>query len=347
MKLIFYTTKGLEEISKREIKQFDIEIIETKTKRLIGIFDGDLEMLNQLKTVDDIGLLTDDFTITKQDNTALIIDRILKKDFQQYVDLLSELRPIKSNFSITLSKFKPKLNLEDYKEDIARKFSQKYSYSYTEKDHTNLDIRISVERNKFNLALRVFDSPLHERRYRTVSYMGSLKPTIAASMIQLAKDRTRKHHRIPKMVDIFCGSGTILCEAYLQGFEVHGSDVNPISKSTATEHLKLCGVKSPDVKTENAFSTSWDNNSFDILASNLPWDEQLDITSITELYTKTVGEIRRILKPEAIICLIVKKPDLLIKHLKINFPEHKIETYRVSFKGQQPTIILAYPRLTF
>lgn len=143
------------------------------------------------------------------------------------------------------------------------------------------------------------------------------------------------------LVDNFCGSGTILCEAYLQGASVFGSDINKSAIKIAQDNLNSLNAKY-QLKVQSAYSTNWDNKQFNLAISNPPWGEQLKITSITNLYKNMIAEYKRILANEAVLCFIVKRPDLLIKYIKEFFPYHTIETTQISFNGQQPYIVTAY-----
>jgi len=99
-----------------------------------------------------------------------------------------------------------------------------------------------------------------------------------------------------------------------------------------------------DIRYLDATDTQWSDSSFDCAISNLPWDRQVPVKSITELYVKTLEEYRRILKPDGTLCLILSKPEILIKYAKRLFPHHTIEKHRISFLDQQPTVVVVRVR---
>ena len=94
------------------------------------------------------------------------------------------------------------------------------------------------------------------------------------------------------------------------------------------------------MKLLNAVDTNWQSAYFDCAISNMPWDKQIKITSITDLYAGTLTEYKRIVKPHGTICLLVSKPELLIKHAKKIFPNSDIRSYRMGLLGQNPTVVL-------
>lgn len=52
-------------------------------------------------------------------------------------------------------------------------------------------------------------------------------------------------------------------------------------------------------------------------------------------------EYARILKADGNIVILGKKPELIYKHLKKNFPDHKLGQFKLGYLGQQPWVIYA------
>lgn len=341
MKLIFFVVKGLEDIAANELREFGLVIDEVKIKQVLGTFEGDLLSLSQLKTVDDVALLVDSFEISKKTVSEDIIAKVESLNIASYLPNISQVRTLGTNFSITISKYKVDVDVEVLKKHLANQLSTELNMQFTEQEHENLDIRINIEQQNVTISIRLFSKPLHDRSYIKQTYLGSLKPTIAASLYKLAVFKVKDRDNI-NLVDNFCGSGTILCEAFMQGANVSGGDMNELGVNIARNNLSAVGAKDFQLKVQSAFSTEWKSKQFNLAISNPPWGEQLQIASITELYEKSLAEYKRILTEDAVLCFIAKKPDLLIKYIKSNFPKHKIETRNISFNGQQPTIVTAF-----
>lgn len=74
---------------------------------------------------------------------------------------------------------------------------------------TRADWRVVLDGTRTRIAMRPFNAPLHRRDWRTQTVIGSLHPPVAAALAQLA--RIERGHRV---LDPFCGAGTLLLEAH-------------------------------------------------------------------------------------------------------------------------------------
>lgn len=340
MKYIAYVTKGLERVTEQEIKQLikDVHIEEVADKRVIFETIQSVELLVQLKTVDDLGVF-----IGKVENLGKIED--LSSYLQDYElinirNFITQYRKIAPNtFSLTVGLSGSNLKAPAIINTLKELLVNQYSWEYTELDHTNFDIRIFIDHKTAYFSIRVTRESLHQRSYKTDSKSGSLKPSVAAAMVLMATEGKKEL----KVIDNFCGSGTILCEALLAGNQVYGGDVDPESVRIARANLNNLNYRSEDnVKVLNAIKTSWLDNLFDCAISNLPWDEQIKVSSITELYEGSIREYMRILKPDGVLCVLVSKPELFIKYAKKYRPDAKIESQKIGLLGQNPTIVIAH-----
>lgn len=340
MKFIAYTTKGLEFVSENEIKNklSNIKILEARDKRIVFESNSNFDQLARLKTVDDIGILIS--TLTKNIDLKTLAAEVEKINFDGIKNILSNFRKIRTaDFSITTSLVGIKnFFSSDLIIVISQAIKQKYRWNFTEFDHTNFDIRVFIDHTQGYISIRITKESLQHRPYKISSKEGSLKPTIAAAMICLATDRKTGL----KIIDNFCGSGTILAEGLSEGFDVYGGDIDPKSVLITKNNLSNLNGKTIDhINLLNALSTKWPNKYFDCAVSNLPWGKQIEIKSITKLYEDSIREYARILKPNGVLCTLISQPDLFIKYVKKYFPEKKINQFKIGLLGQTPTIILA------
>lgn len=91
------------------------------------------------------------------------------------------------------------------------------------------------------------------------TYKGKFYPQLAKSLINTAKLPSGA-----RVLDPFCGSGTTLLEAYLNGYRAYGCDVNPIAAKIASAKTAILDVE-PDLFTEvisNVISNLRDSTSF-------------------------------------------------------------------------------------
>ncbi len=333
MKYIAYTVKGLEEVARQEIKDVvrEVNFAEVKSKRIV-FETKDTKTVTDLKTVDDICLLIATGEVSSANE---VLDTVKNINLETVKEQIQQYRKVGDSFSITFSLAKTKIKTEELQSSLAKIISEGYRWKYTEFDHSNFDIRIFIDTKDLYICVRLTEKPLFHRRYRTASSKGGLRPSIAAAMVRLTTLGDKG-----TVVDNFCGSGTILAEAYIQGNAIAGGDIEDIAIDATLENLSHLGCKTEgNIRKLDALKTPWKDGQFDFAISNLPWDKQIEITSVTDLYVGTLSEYARILKPEGRLCLLVSKPDLLIKHAKAFFPKKKIEKIQIGFLGQTPSII--------
>ncbi len=77
--------------------------------------------------------------------------------------------------------------------------------------HPDLWVSLHIEQNEATISIDTSGGSLHRRGYRKKSIQAPMSETLAASILKLTE-----WNEITPLYDPFCGSGTILCEAYLK-----------------------------------------------------------------------------------------------------------------------------------
>lgn len=341
MKYIAYLTKGLERVAQREIEQLisDVKVEEIGDKRIIFETDQPISTLVQLKTVDDLGLYIGEINSIKE--VSDVVQFLRSQNLVIFKQYISQFRDVEDSlFSLTVGSSGSSLKI--IIESLTQVLMQQCSWRYTEFDHTNFDVRIFIDHKTAYFSVRVTEHSLYQRSYKAVSKPGSLKPSVAAAMVYMATKKAQSSAtQKNKVVDNFCGSGTILCEARLSGHDVYGGDIDPESVHITRTNLRNLGYEADEkVTILTATKTNWPNSFFDCAISNLPWDKQIKVNSITALYQASITQYIRILKPSGVLCALVSKPELFIKYIKKLKPKATIETQKIGLLGQNPTIVL-------
>ncbi|MET0134565.1 MAG: methyltransferase domain-containing protein, partial [Kibdelosporangium sp.] len=143
--------------------------------------------------------------------------------------------------------------------------------------------RVTIADDQAAIALRLASRPLHRRAYRRVTRPGSLHPPVAAAMVRLAGPGQR-------LLDPFCGSGTIPIEASMAGRDVVGSDVD----------LAAARANGPglDWVLADAGRLPFRTGGIDLVVGNPPWERQVSAAGVLatrpELFWR---ELRRVLRP--------------------------------------------------
>lgn len=354
---IAYTIKGLEQIASKEIKTISsAENLVIKDKSItFEIPEGkvDWDKLTELKTVDDIGLLIDQIHITNKTDHKELSNAITTINFGRAKRLVNKVRNFKTKqFSLTVSLpgFKNLKSLP-FKDILAKDLATEKEWVYLPKDHTQFDIRIfKADSKTVFVSARLTSESLHKRNYKEFAKRGSLRPTIAAGLVYHAIEifnNTYTPNRALTLVDTFCGSGTILAEAYLQGLEIKGSDIDTGSVEFTKRNLSNLDFQENEdtplselVTISHAGSTNWKDNQFDLVVSNLPWGSQVGVQSFTQLFTESIQELKRILKDTFVMVLLVKKPELCKRIINDVFEEINIDQFELSLVGQQPSVLV-------
>lgn len=324
MKFVLYTVKGLEDIVENELLQKcpDAAVI-SKSNKCLTIEIENSEPLLGLRCVDDLSIHIHDINFK-----TLVIDL---NALETSLDYLKKFRESHTGYTITKSIVGSTKKAFLFEEFLKTSLAD-LGYSFNEDSRTNLDFRIFVNSNESHLSLRLTKEPLGKRSYTKAKYLGSLKPTIAASMVFLA---SKSLNPSAVIVDNFCGSGTLLKEAQALSYLIEGGDINVEAVRIARKVLNT------KLNLQDAVRTNFKNTSFDCAISNFPWDKQHPTSSITDLYVGALKEYHRILRPQCVLCFICHKPDLLIKHIKKEFGQCYINEFKLGYLGQTPTIVLA------
>ncbi|HWQ11433.1 MAG TPA: methyltransferase domain-containing protein [Roseiflexaceae bacterium] len=338
MRYIAFVTKGLEQVVVEELKHLitDVDILEVGDKRVLFDSEQPLATLTSLRTVDDLCLFVS--KIESAQNIASLLSAVREADFDRPRSIISELRALKDDFSITTTM----VGVESFSaaqlaDAVQSDLRMRYSWSYTERDHSHFDVRIFIDRTVAYIAVRLTAQSLMHRTYKKRSKPGSLRPTVAAAMVYLA---TRFRGGL-SIVDNLCGSGTILCEAAAIGNKVSGGDIDAESVSISVSNLKNVVARlDPQVRVLDAVKTGWPDGSFDCAISNLPWGKQVDLRSTAALFEGTIKEYSRIVKGRGTVCVLTPRSEPLIKYAKKYMQGCQIKLIPVSFTGQSPTIIV-------
>lgn len=98
------------------------------------------------------------------------------------------------------------------KDAIADYFRQKYGKRPSvDTEHPDIWINVHIEQNEAVISVDTSGGSLHRRGYRVQSVLAPMIETLAASIIRLSEWDCKR-----PLYDPFCGSGTILCEAFLK-----------------------------------------------------------------------------------------------------------------------------------
>ncbi|MDO5142208.1 MAG: class I SAM-dependent RNA methyltransferase [Eubacteriales bacterium] len=205
------------------------------------------------------------------------------------------------------------------KKAVVERLRQCYGLSWFDEIGARYQIQFAIMHDVAELYLDTSGAGLHKRGYRANSNAAPLRETLAAAMVKLARWRGRD-----RLLDPFCGSGTIAIEAALIAqrrapgllrrfdaerwpcidptvwqqaresalaladgstrFAIAGSDLDPACVQLSRENARKAGV-AHTVSFEQADARALDYSGTGVLLANPPYGERLlDTQSAQKLY---------------------------------------------------------------
>ena len=125
----------------------------------------------------------------------------------------------------------------------------------------------------WDVLVRLGPRPLSARRWREVDFPGAANATTAAAMSRLAGLRPDE-----RVLNLMCGSGTLLVERLLAGPTALavGVDDDPVALDAARTNLRAAGQRTArlveaDATSPTALATALDDETFGLVLADPPW----------------------------------------------------------------------------
>lgn len=204
---------GLEAVLKREIGDLGLSITSVTDGRVN--FKGDASAIARanvfLRTTERVMLVVGTFK-------AVTFDELFEKTkalpWEEYIPKNGKFW-VKKATSIKSRLFSTSDIQSIMKKAIVNRMSEKYRVSWFSEDGDEFPIRVSLLKDEVTVAIDTSGESLHKRGYRKMTVKAPISETLAAALISLTpwkKDR--------RLLDPFCGSGTIPIEAALMGLNI-------------------------------------------------------------------------------------------------------------------------------
>lgn len=335
------TSRGLEDVCAREMARLGLAVGETGYRRVHAQARGDLrpQMLRPLlalSTADDIFLEIGRWSAISHTRSALetLAELAEQLPLRPALAVCAQLRPIDRRplFSVTAN-FVGRRNYssEEIKTALAAGIEASTGWSYTPDDgEAALNVRIFIEHTDALVGVRLAAKPLHRRSYKQEQRPGSLKPPVAAALLELLHLQAGE-----TLLDPCCGAGTILVEAARRGGLAQGGDSDADAVAATRVNAGNAAV-AVTAEVWDARSLPLADGSLECIACNLPWDRQVSIDGDeAEFYAQLSAEMERVLRPGGRIALLTNRPELL-KFARLECREQ----VEISLFGQRPVIAI-------
>jgi tRNA (guanine6-N2)-methyltransferase len=332
--LFAVTSRGLENICACEMERFGLTVQEIAYRRVHAQATGDLRPLVALSTADDLFLEVSCWSAISHTRAALdtLAELAEQLPLRPALAVCAQLRPIDRRplFSVTAN-FVGRRNYssEEIKTALAAGIEASTGWVYTPDDgNAALNVRVFIEHTEALIGVRLAATPLHRRSYKQEQRPGSLKPTVAAALLELLALQAGE-----TLLDPCCGAGTILVEAARRGALAQGGDSDADAVAAALANAENAGV-AVSIEQWDARSLPLADGSVECIACNLPWDRQVEIDGDeAEFYAQLCAEMERVLAPNGRVALLTNRPELL--HFERLVCREQVE---ISLFGQRPTI---------
>ncbi len=204
MKILVSSPSGLEGVTKREL--YNLLKIETTALNGRLFFDGTIKEVAlcnlHLRTASRVFIEIGSF---KASNFDALFDGVLNLDFEKYISKNGKIEVYGSSIESKLSATTACASV--IKKAICTRLERSYNCKLDESKE-RYKIEFIIRRDFVTIALDTSGEGLHKRGYRKLVGEAPLKENVASSLINLSFWKPNM-----PLVDVFCGSGTILIEA--------------------------------------------------------------------------------------------------------------------------------------
>ena len=337
--LAAFVTHGIEGIAAQEIRDaFYLNAHAVTERRKVILFStaGKLTALKRLRTVDDVCAVA--FTDESAAELPGFLKRLDAVDIESLVRAAGRQDSFDGTFSVTISAARSPLGATAELEPAVRNaIEQRYGWQGCVETRGSADVRVFCDGAWALVGLRIFDQPLSHRDYRITHVPGALRPPVAAALVRIACP-DNAHHRV---WDPFCGSGTILCEAFLAGHEVRGTDIDDDAVAAACHNLGTLDRALPghvELADSTAVKTWQRHAQADVVVTNLPWGKQISIERKQKLYGAIQDGIADLLQRGGRVVLLTTEPERTYSRLR-RLKTVSVAEHRIGLLGQSPTIV--------
>ena len=207
-------------------------------------------------------------------------------------------------------------------------------------ENAAVEIWLTIQGVSAVCGLRLSDRSMRHRTYKEIHQRASLRPTVAAAMVQLAELKPGQ-----TVLDPLCGAGTILAEA--QAIRDRDFPRSPLSLwGGDLDQASVRGARA-NLKPAQPLLVHWDarqlpllDQQVDCIISNPPFGKQLGKPQeISSLYGQLAREFQRVLKPGGRAVLLVAD-DRALREAVRSLAWKAVRQLRVRVLGLPATIVV-------
>jgi 23S rRNA G2445 N2-methylase RlmL len=278
------TIRGIESIAAAEIEQrCGATVTEIRHREIRFHLDALKPRLLDLGSVDDVFLTCG--IVNEVDHTRAALPALAKRlnriNFAETIAPLRHLRkiPDKPNFDVVASFLgRRNYNRFEIEDTVAEVIQHQTRWRYTpqrenKSDRLDLSFRIHLSDQEAIIGARLTSAPLHRRTYKIESRTGTLHPPLAYAMAMLSNPAENQ-----KLLDPFCGVGTILIESLTLEPRLCASGVD-IDSESIHKAISIAEIANKDIQfiVGDAGQLPFAGGEIDRIISNPPWGRAVSV----------------------------------------------------------------------
>jgi len=182
-------------------------------------------------------------------------------------------------------------------------------------DDPDLVVYAELKRDSICLGFNLtFNTPLHRRSYRRYIHPSMINPILASALCYLSKIEKRR-----KILDPFCGSGTILIECKKINPECicYGYDINPKHVNGAKQNIIEAGVDDIYVGVSDILELDKKLDNIDAIITNPPFGIREEaIGGINRVYKYLFDLSVKILNENGVLTIITPRSNIIRRLIK-------------------------------
>ena len=339
-RMMVTTVPGIEDIVLKEASE-KLNLLESRHRFggvggrvYLEISKEDVQKLFKMRSIEHIIQIIDVFTVK---NTKGGLDEIYRGVYRSSI-------PLGSTFRVTCER----IGSHEYTSmDVQRVAGQaivdKYGTKVNLKNPETI-VRVDVAHDLCIVGIQLTRTSLRIRYPRAFHHPSALNPVIAYAMLRCVEVQPGD-----RILDAFCGGGTILIEAaqVWKDIEAIGIDISPKSIDGAQRNLEAAKVKS---KVELILGDATrlekvlpEGLKVDKAVSNLPFGIRSGrLKGLPKIYSGFLRSLRPFLNETSKVCLLTIHKELL-KSISKRFGYEMLESRRIVNGGLIAHIILLRP----
>ncbi|MEM2341054.1 MAG: THUMP domain-containing protein [Candidatus Bathyarchaeia archaeon] len=338
--LMVTTVPGLEDIVLREtseklsVFEANIRFCNVSGRVSLKIPESQIDRVFKLRSIEHVIQLIEVFKVKKtRDGLNQIYNGVFSLDI-----------PLGSTFRVTCERIgEHEFTSIDVQREAGQALVDKYRRKVDLKNPETI-VRVDVAHNFCIVGLQKTRVSLKIRYPRAFQHYSALNPIIAYAMLRLAEVKPGD-----KVLDPFCGGGTIIIEAaqVWGNLDLLGIDISPKSVEGAWKNAEAAGVKDrvkfmvgDSRRLNKVLAVDWKVNK---VVSNLPFgirSGRLEV--IPKIYEDFLRTLKSFLEEDSRVCLLTIHKRIL-EDLCGELGYTLIDSRQILYGGLQAWIILLKP----